>query len=261
MYHTEMISRINLAGEVNVNGLQNQSITFLLAVDSLRPVEDVYWIFRNNIIGSYINSRFKVVMDEFEGRLEIQDYGRALRIGQLRLEDSGIYTGTITFTDKTKHTESYNLAVYEPAPVPTIRIVERKKMSEWCNITLNCFVSINTSTLSYVWKYRHRDSNYQLYNISGETIQTSLKNGSWDMEFMCIVKNPIDLKNVSVQKICQEYGGQDRSNIKGVRNRAYYTFLAFLVLPLIFLGWCLYGRRRKGNPRVAYEMQGLHTRD
>lgn len=63
-------------------------------------------------MASYINNQLIVIQDKFEGRLEILDNGRSLRIGELRLQDSGMYAGTITFTDKSKDQKTYNLTVY-----------------------------------------------------------------------------------------------------------------------------------------------------
>ncbi|PIO29621.1 hypothetical protein AB205_0152620 [Aquarana catesbeiana] len=91
-----------------------------------------------------------------------------------------------------------------------------KKNGEWCNVTLRCFTSTNTPDLSYIWNYKHGNSSSTiLHNKTGDTIQISLQLESWDMEIMCIVHNPVDRKNVSVQKICRDYDESDRKAIKG----------------------------------------------
>ncbi|XP_040189580.1 SLAM family member 5-like isoform X2 [Rana temporaria] len=192
---------------IRVNGLVNQSILLSPSVDSSRSVQHVYWNFQTYIMASYINNQLTVIEDKFEERLEILDNGRSLRIGELRLEDSGLYAGTITFTDRSKDQKTYNLTVYDYVPVPTIEDAEMKKDGEWCNVTLRCSTSTNTSALSYIWNYKHGiSSSTMLYNNTGDTIRLSLQPESWDMEIMCIVQNPVDRKNVSVQKICRNYG-------------------------------------------------------
>ncbi|XP_040187933.1 SLAM family member 5-like [Rana temporaria] len=167
-------------------------------------------------MASYINNQLTVIEDTFEGRLEILDNGRSLKIGELRLEDSGLYAGIITFTDRSKDQKIYNLTVYDYVPVPTIEGAGMKKDDEWCNVTLRCSTSTNTSTLSYIWNYKYEDTcSTMLYNNTGDTIQISLQPKSWDMEIICIVQNPVDRKNVSVQKICRDYGDRKTTTMIG----------------------------------------------
>ncbi|XP_077320431.1 SLAM family member 9-like [Lithobates pipiens] len=231
---------------IRVNGLVNESILLSPSVDSSHSVQQVYWTFQTYIMAAYINNELKIIEDKFEGRLEILDNGRSLRIGELRLEDSGLYAGTITFTDKSKDQKTYNLTVYDYVPVPTIRIAEMKKDGEWCNVTLNCSTSTNTSALSYIWKYKQGSYSTMLHNNTGDTIQISLQPESWDMEIMCIVHNPVDRKNVSVQKICRDYGESDRKAIKDltcwIKLYIYLPILMFLSLSLPLL--CLLNRRK-----------------
>ncbi|XP_040189333.1 SLAM family member 5-like isoform X2 [Rana temporaria] len=238
-----------------LNGLINQSIPMSLSGGPSDPVLLVTWNFKTTPLATYTNNQFIIIDKKFKGRLEILDDGRVLSIGHLRMEDSGLYTGTIIFTDNTNYQKVYNLSVYEPVLTPTIRIAERKKTNDWCNATLNCFTPTNKSSLSYTWKYRHKNSTYQLYNNSGDTIQITLMNDSWDREFLCTVQNPADLKNVSVLKICSD-------NKEVTRNLRTYGFLGLIVLiliiPLAFLGWYLImkRKRRKGTPDVTENKNG-----
>ncbi|XP_072285184.1 CD48 antigen-like isoform X2 [Pyxicephalus adspersus] len=192
---------------INVYGIINQSIHLKLSVDLPHP--EVYWNFQSHIMASYVNKKFSVIKKEFKERLEMMDNGRVLRIGELRLEDSGKYYVTIT-SNNTVYEASYNLTVYEPVPTPSIGIT-KKRDNYWCNATLNCSVPTNKTTLSYTWKYRHRDPNFQLYNNTGNTIHVSLKNDSWDTEFMCIVQNPADRNS----------------------SRSYYVYLVLIVIAVI----------------------------
>ncbi|KAM5129368.1 SLAM family member 9-like [Mantella aurantiaca] len=236
---------------IRVNGLIKQFILLSLPEDPSRSVEQIFWIFQTNIIASYMNSQLKVMKNDFKGRLEMLDNGGTLRIGQLRLEDSGLYTGTISFTDGTVHTTSYNLTLYEPVPAPEIKITVMK-IGDLCNVTLRCSVSKNTSTLSYTWKYRHGNSDYQQYNNYGDTIQMSLKNDSWDTEVMCIVQNPADQKNVSLQNICVDYNMKGRGP-GGTQNRGYYALLCVPLLLLVFLGWywCEMKKKRRKELKTS----------
>ncbi|XP_073465690.1 SLAM family member 9-like isoform X1 [Aquarana catesbeiana] len=236
------------AGDVpiGVNGLLNQSILLLLSVNTSHPVEQVFWNYQTHIMAFFTNNQFTVINYQFEGRLDLLDNGRALRIRQLTLNDGGLYTATLTFTEKTQHKASFNLTVYEPVPTPSIRCEKKIKASDFCNVTLRCSVPTNTSSLSYTWKYRHGDSNdYQLYNNSGDTIQISLQPESWSTEVLCKVHNPADQKNISLRKFCQDY--PDKGDTAEGKSRGNYTFLALLVVPLVFMGWFLLEMIKKRN--------------
>ncbi|XP_077320437.1 CD48 antigen-like isoform X2 [Lithobates pipiens] len=241
---------------VILNGLINQSIPMSLSGGPSGPVQLVFWIFKTNPLVTYTNNQLNVIDEKFKGRLELLDDGRVLKIGHLRLEDSGLYTGTITLTNNTNYKKSYNLSVYEPVPTPTFGSVKTKITDDGCNATLQCLVPTNKSSLSYTWKYRHGDSEYQLYNNSGDTIQITLTNNSWDREFMCIVHNPADQKNISVKDICLDNDTKNKRVPNGTRNLRTYKYLGLIVLaliiPLAFLGLYLImkRKRRKGTPDV-----------
>ncbi|XP_073465688.1 SLAM family member 9-like [Aquarana catesbeiana] len=229
-----------------LNGLINQSILMSLANYSPPSIQQVIWNFGRNPLATYSNNQIIYIEDSFEGRLEILNDGRSLKIGNLRLEDSALYTATITFTDKTKDRKTYNLTVYEPVPTPSIKIAE-KKTDDWCNATLYCSAPKNKSSLSYTWNYKmYRNSTYQQYNSSGDTIEITLQKGSWDMEFMCIVQNPADRKNVSVQNICL-YNDRRQENAPNdltcwTKLYIYLPILTVLSLSLPLL--CLLNKRK-----------------
>ncbi|XP_073465685.1 CD48 antigen-like isoform X2 [Aquarana catesbeiana] len=226
---------------VILNGLINQSIPMSLSGGPSGSVHLVIWIFKTNPLVTYTNNQLTVIDEKFKGRLEILDDGRELKIGYLRLEDSGLYTGTITFTNNTNYKKVYNLSVYEPVPTPSIVVEDVKNTSDWCNVTFRCSVPENRSSLSYTWKHRRGGSDYQIYN-NRNTIQMSLKPESWDTEVLCLIQNPADLKNDSLHKFCPY-----KSFEEDKPNRRYYPLLVLLVLIvlLVFLGWFLIKMKRK----------------
>lgn len=230
-----------------MNGLLNQSILLSPSVDSSHSVQHVYWNFQTDVLALYINNQLTVIQDKFEGRLEILDNGRSLKIRDPRLEDSGLYDETVTFTDKRKYQKTYNLTVYEPVPTPSIISEKKIKASDFCNVTLRCSVLTKTSSLSYTWKHRHGDSDdYQLYSNSGDTIQISLQPESWSTEVLCIVQNPADQKNASLGKFCEAYQNKGHT-AEGKKSHGNYTFLPLLVVPLVFMGWFLLEMIKKRN--------------
>ncbi|XP_068109294.1 SLAM family member 9-like [Hyperolius riggenbachi] len=193
--------------EEEVFGLLNQSVSLSSHKSLVGPVEEVVWTFTSKgktiKVAEIKNDKFRKFAKHFSDRIEMSSQGTVLVIKQLTPSDSGKYTSDITFTTKESHEPSFILSVYEPVFAPSIRTEHRIKTNDWCNVTLQCSVSMNSSALSYMWKYRHRDSDYQLYN-TGDNMKMSLKPDTWDTEVLCIVHNPADQKNVTfyVQPLC-----------------------------------------------------------
>ncbi|XP_077320433.1 SLAM family member 5-like [Lithobates pipiens] len=230
---------------VILNGLINQSIPMSLSGGPSVPVQLVFWNFKTNPLATYTNNQLNVIDEKFKGRLEILDDGRVMKIGHLRLEDRGLYTGTITLTNNMNYNKVYNLTVYEPVPTPSIVAKERKNSNDWCNVTLRCSVPTNKSSSSYTWKYRHGGSDYRLYNNFGDTIQMSLQPESWDMEVLCIIHNQADQKNVSLHKFCPDYSVNVKSTgglTCWIQLYIYLPILTILSLSLPLL--CLLNKRK-----------------
>ncbi|XP_040187932.1 SLAM family member 9-like [Rana temporaria] len=230
---------------VILNGLINQSIPMSLSGGPSDPVRLVSWNFKTTLLVTYTNNQIIGIDEKFRGRLEILNDGKVLRIGHLRLEDSGLYTATIIFTNNANYQKVYNLTVYEPVPTPSIVAEERKDSPDWCNVTLRCSVPTNKSSLSYTWKYRHGGSDYQLYKNSGDTIQMSLQAESREMEVLCIIHNQADMKNISLRNLCLDHS----VNVKSagdltcwIQLYIYIPILIILSLSLPFL--CLLNRRK-----------------
>ncbi|XP_075050051.1 CD48 antigen-like [Mixophyes fleayi] len=171
--------------------------------DKTRSVQSVSWKFNRNgkliIILDTSIQPYYIYPSQFSERLEVSHNVMTVTIKDLRKEDGGMFYSELIYKDGETDTFTYNVTIYEPVPAPAIRIEGVKRTSDWCNDTLHCSVPTNTSVLSYTWKYRHRDTEYQPYNNTGSIIQMSLWPEYWDMELLCIVHNPADQKNVSVR--------------------------------------------------------------
>ncbi|XP_075050021.1 uncharacterized protein LOC142112075 isoform X2 [Mixophyes fleayi] len=223
-------------GPYEVVGLLNQSIKLCKTLD---PVDDVVWFIEINEkpykVPEFKND-LKIQGGESNNHLKPRKNGTMLCIEDLRAEDTGSYFALITCPDIEMHYVYVNLTVYEPVPAPAIRIEGKTVTSDWCNMSLHCSVPTNTSVLSYTWKYRHRETEYQPYNNTGSIIQMSLQPESWNMEFLCIVHNPADQKNdsVRVHEICTP----PDEKLK----RLYLLFLLVLIVPIV---WALSKYYRK----------------
>uniref|UniRef100_A0A6I8Q424 Ig-like domain-containing protein n=1 Tax=Xenopus tropicalis TaxID=8364 RepID=A0A6I8Q424_XENTR len=111
------------------------------------------------------------------------------------MEDSGIFTARFLVNGERREI-SYILTIFDPVPTPDIKMEMEQISPDWCNFTLHCSAPTNPSALSYSWMYRHK-GRYQPYP-NGTTIRVSLQPESWDGEYLCLVQNPADQKNVSI---------------------------------------------------------------
>ncbi|XP_073493779.1 CD48 antigen-like isoform X2 [Phyllobates terribilis] len=182
---------------LQVHGITNRSVDLILQINRTGHIQEIYWTLQSRILAVFQNNLLDIKNKDYDNRLEILDYGSILRINNLRKEDGGIYHVTVQYTDRNQDSASYILTVYDPVPPPSIQIGWEEDTGERCNVTLHCSVPSQTSHLSYTWKSRHQDSTYQLYS-NGSSIQISLPPDHQDMELLCIVQNPADQKNVSI---------------------------------------------------------------
>ncbi|KAG8449938.1 hypothetical protein GDO86_016571, partial [Hymenochirus boettgeri] len=170
----------------------------MLSSNQTSPAKEVTWNFKNNgqivKVAHYKDQIFNVTNDLFVDRIVMCNYGTTLRIRDLRMEDSGIYKVDFTLLDQTKSHISYNVTIYDPVPTPVINEIED---NDRCIYTLHCTVPSNTSLVSYRWFYRYGNSKYQPYT-DGDTAWISMKNETLHKDFLCLVQNPIDKKNVTV---------------------------------------------------------------
>ncbi|KAM4014116.1 SLAM family member 5-like isoform 2-T3 [Anomaloglossus baeobatrachus] len=210
MYYTDKDKRKTFLGTVNchvmegeaggqpVAGLLHQSVE-LCPLNLSRPVLEVTWKFetqeKTRKMAMYHTDKVTLYDAQFTDRLELSNNGAKLRINDLRMEDTGVYTEEVTFTNHEMSQITFVLTVYEPVPQPQV-IKMMENTAEQCHVTLHCSVTQNMSDLSYTWKSRHRYSPYQPYS-NGSIIQISVPPDHQDMEYLCIVHNPADQKNVS----------------------------------------------------------------
>ncbi|OCT69214.1 uncharacterized protein LOC108699392 [Xenopus laevis] len=197
-----------LEAPMKVAGLQNRLIELSQKQKILAPVESVTWYFESKgqklQLGVSRNGKFMVTNNEFSRRLSTRVYGTRLKIDNLRMKDSGIYTGHIEFADKESREMLFILTVYEPLPTPNI-ISTLMSTGEGCNFTLKCQIPGDQSTLSYFWKHRHLSSFYQHYK-NGSTINVALRSSLIEHKFQCNIKNPAEIKvaSVSSKDICSK---------------------------------------------------------
>ncbi|KAG8548012.1 hypothetical protein GDO81_026885 [Engystomops pustulosus] len=250
-----------LSGQVHlpVYGIINQEVVLRLPVDQTGSGLEMYWTFQSIILAHFSNNQMKIINEKFMTRLEPSDSGTTLRIHNLTMEDAGIYAVSVHTAGRKIYQTSYNLTVYEPVPSPYLRTEVMGYRTDGCNVTLQCSVPSHPSHLSYTWKYRHQDQEYQLYD-SGSTTQISLAPDHQDMEILCIVHNPADHKNVSstLQEICSDHANSPDIE-KGIKRRYYLLIVLYVVVFTVIAsaGWYFMKRnkRRKAEENRKEEPQ------
>ncbi|XP_075139640.1 SLAM family member 8-like [Leptodactylus fuscus] len=239
------------AGARSVVGLLNHSVEFYHPDLSL-PVVEVAWNFitqnKTTKMVMYHKDEVSIYNPQFTNRLEVSNDGTKLRIKHLKKADTGVYTASMTLTDGEVHEVKYSLTVYEPVPFPTIWATVNESAKYRCNVTLHCSVPSNAPDFSYTWKYRYRDREYQLYS-NGSSIQISVPPDHQDMELLCIVHNPADQKNVSIdiRNTCHVLKDKNGSSY----HRYLYYLLGSLLLTALLIRMWMEGR--KGNPSEDQE--------
>ncbi|CAI5798631.1 SLAM family member 8-like isoform X2 [Podarcis lilfordi] len=139
-----------------------------------------------------------------------------LRIKDLELDDSGIYSARIWLTKTLFQEQRFSLTVYEPVPTPQIDHQVESKTPGGCNVTLQCHTP-GRKDLSISWEtggpHRALGKSVNQYQVSdnGRELRVSFWNSSLDSNFTCLVSNPVDQKRASFDllNICQsDEGGQ-----------------------------------------------------
>ncbi|XP_073493777.1 CD48 antigen-like isoform X2 [Phyllobates terribilis] len=234
---------------LQVHGITDRSVDLILQVNGTGHIQEIYWTLQSRILAHFLYNLLDIKNKDYDNRLEILDYGSILRIKNLRKEDGGIYYVTVQYTDRKQDSASYFLTVYDPVPPPSIQIEWEEDTGERCNVTLHCSVPSQTSHLSYTWKSRHRDPTYQLYS-NGGTIQISLPPDHQDMELLCIVQNPADQKNVSidVRHMCPNLDTMRQRN-SGKGRHYYLIFILGLAILLMILGFFSFKAKKEKKKR------------
>ncbi|OCT69167.1 SLAM family member 9-like [Xenopus laevis] len=223
-------------GGLQVSGILNQSVYLSNHVHLSLPVQKVMWEVKINretfALAEYRDGGFEIYNDQFIDRLDVSDSGTTLGIRELRKQDGTSFTAYITLINKVVKKLVFHLTVYEPVPEPNLHIQVEKVKKTWCNVTLHCSVPTNVSLIFYIWMYRNGSSGYQHYT-NGTTIHLLLMDIPQNMEFLCLVQNPAEHKNVSVQvqEMCKYV--EDSDGICWIKLYIFLPLLAVLSATLI----------------------------
>ncbi|XP_018086908.1 CD48 antigen [Xenopus laevis] len=227
---------------LQVTGRVGETVTLTPRLNLTHPIDTVTWMYHINgkrtILAEFREQKFiRVNKNYFINRLEGSNSGTSLQIRELRMEDSGVFTAQINVNEEIRDI-SYNLTVYEslPLPTPVINKTLDENSTDLCH--LHCSVPSNSTSVSYSWIYRDKDTDILYAN--GSTISVSLKDKTLGTQFICLVQNPAHTNNVSVLLYpCDET--QTKAN-----QRYYFALLIITILGiLIFVVGTLYCFRRR----------------
>ncbi|XP_056386227.1 SLAM family member 5-like isoform X2 [Hyla sarda] len=179
-----------------IPGLKHSSITLATSFDPL-SAKEVTWS-QKTIKGEFWQVA-KIQNGAMTSVLHERCYqtynGTRLVINNLNETDNGVYRAEATLGDGTVEEEYFTVTAYDPVPQPQI-IPHLKRIGDQYNVTLQCSVPLNTSDVSYTWKYGLQGSeNWSTVNDTS-SIQM-MRTPDQNMEFVCTVHNPADRKEVS----------------------------------------------------------------
>ncbi|KAG9466172.1 hypothetical protein GDO78_017085 [Eleutherodactylus coqui] len=208
-------------------------------------VQDITWI--HNISGKEtLIAKTGGLRDHLNSEYKLFCNGTVLGISDLKANNCGLYIAQVTFWNNTTEKEEFNVTLIDP--VPPVQITpEVKRIGNQCNITLKCSAPSNTSDLSYTWMNRYWDSQYQSTATTGNIMQTVLPLDHQEMEYMCMVENLADQKNISVHiETCSVKVKNDQS-ADNKRNLIIVLTVVMVVAGAVMavLGWKYWKRSSK----------------
>ncbi|XP_073423173.1 SLAM family member 5-like [Dendrobates tinctorius] len=179
-----------------IHAITNSSIHLLTHFD--QSPKDIIWKLKTTEAELQIAKiQNHSMTDRLHDRYSLGDNGRDLYIRNVMKRDNGCYTAEATMADDRIETKMFYLTIHDPVPPPKI-IPNVRRIVDQCSVKLNCFVTSKTPSFSLTWKYRNGSSEFQTISNAGNEIEETFPLDQ-DIEFVCLVRNPADQKNDSVQ--------------------------------------------------------------
>ncbi|XP_032992136.1 SLAM family member 9-like [Lacerta agilis] len=208
--------RIQNPHQEKLNGILGGSVLLPVSIPPVETVKTIEWDFQgeNGLIFQLAELREGRLQrpnprDRFGPRLEMANE-TTLRIKDLEMGDSGIYSIRVRFISKKYADYTFHLSVYEPVPEPKILSRVVSNSPDGCNVTLQCQVP-GKRGFNISWKrggaFRDIEDGSKSYHLSGNGKDLHLfwKLNSSDPNITCLVTNPVDQNSISssLLDICQ----------------------------------------------------------
>ncbi|XP_034954731.1 SLAM family member 8 isoform X2 [Zootoca vivipara] len=222
------------------------SVLFRLNIPPLKRVDEVEWKFTPTGVQPLLVAEFAEgklrrphANDSFGPWVEMVDE-TTLKMKDLTVADSGVMDVRVRFASSAIVEYSFRLMVHEPVPPPQINHQVISSTANRCNMTLHCRAP-GKSDLHFSWENRNplRTSEaldwYRLTN-DDKDLHLSWRPNTSDSTFTCLVSNPVDQKNISLDvfNICHDEAQDGCSCFSWVRT-AMAVGLGLQVATIILL--------------------------
>ncbi|KAM5200749.1 SLAM family member 9-like isoform 1-T1 [Hipposideros larvatus] len=127
----------------------------------------------------------------------------SLLIANLTPEDSGQYRARASFTGGGEFTQVFKLTVYEPVPLPQIVAKSLSVTADWCNVTLECTVTMGASEdMNVTWWRSDLPRKWQQTGTLGPglsiwSLAVRLPLDQANTSLTCNASNQVDLKTAT----------------------------------------------------------------
>ncbi|XP_048670611.1 uncharacterized protein LOC125620242 isoform X2 [Marmota marmota marmota] len=193
------------------------------------------------------------LQDKYKHRVQVPNMS-SLRINNLTSQDSGQYWAQIMFQSERESKRVFHLTVYDPVPLAQIRTTSASITPSWCNVTLDCGAQEAVEVLNVTWEVQGPPSELEQRGASGPrdpwTLALSLPLRQPNVSLTCVLSNPVDQKNATLQLVdlCSPAG-----HLRGAIGAFLAGFFILGVGGFLFL-WHLREKEKK-KKKMEMEME------
>ncbi|XP_072420816.1 SLAM family member 8-like isoform X2 [Chiloscyllium punctatum] len=237
-----------------VNGTVGHFAWLPVEMDPIPEEAEITWKFREISRTATIarldtsDGKIKIFKDTgFEGRVKVHT-NLTLQINDLRLDDGGIYTVTVTGGGR-DYTGTVTLQIYEPVSVPSVELIENIT-AESCNVTLLCSAEMG-SNISYTWtSLGTNQTDREVEQLSGNTGELKLSVGLSDpIHYRCTVWNAVSEESgeIRIGPPCTKSQRGSRP-VEGLSTSLYTVFPIIIIIIIIAIICVKVQKARCRNP-------------
>ncbi|XP_077882974.1 uncharacterized protein LOC144368196 [Ictidomys tridecemlineatus] len=180
-------------------------------------------------------------------------------VNNLTSQDSGQYWAQARFQTGREIKQVFHLTVYDPVPLAQIRTTSASITPSWCNVTLDCGAREALEVLNVTWEVQGPPSELEQRGAPGPpnpwTLALSLPLRQPNVSLTCVLSNPVDQKNATLQLL-------DLCSPAGHSRGAIGAFLAgFFILGVggfLFLWHLREKKKKKKKEEMEMERGRLH---
>ncbi|XP_012885932.1 PREDICTED: T-lymphocyte surface antigen Ly-9-like [Dipodomys ordii] len=166
-----------------------------------------------------------------------------LSIKDLSTEMSTVYTGEIQWNSGMIKNEDFKLCVYEPVFYPQILVHSLTSTSGWCNVSLECWIPGTTENVTVTWLNQSFSGELGQRGTlaaapNSRNLSLSLSRSQLNGHLICVVSNPADQKNVTLDlSICPQMA-------QGSHWNKWIGLVAVVLLVILGIGLWIWKRKK-----------------